>query len=98
MDEAMTLDQINARIAEIQQRKAERQAFQRMYRPSKATATWDYVAEGNRSGLDKISSDEAAYHNMLRQQEQQNRMLKEQQKFTALQNELNRKNALEISK
>lgn len=89
----MTLDEINARIAQLEQRIAEKKAYQRMYKPSKATATWDYVAEGDRSGLDNIHNEQTAYHNMLRQQEQQNRMLKAQQDFTAEQNRLNRDNA-----
>ncbi len=79
----MTLEEINARIAQLEQNIAEKKAYQRMYRPGKATATWDYVAEGDRSGLDNIQNEETAYHNMLRQQEQQNRMLKAQQDFTA---------------
>lgn len=89
----MTLEEINARIAQLEQNIAEKKAYQRMYRPGKATATWDYVAEGDRSGLDNIQNEETAYHNMLRQQEQQNRMLKAQQDFTAEQNRLNRDNA-----
>lgn len=89
----MTLEEINARIAQLEQNIAEKKAYQRMYRPGKATATWDYVAEGDRSGLDNIHNEETAYHNMLRQQEQQNKLLKAQQDFTAEQNRLNRDNA-----
>lgn len=94
----MTLEEINARIAQLEQNIAEKKAYQRMYRPGKATATWDYVAEGDRSGLDNIQNEETAYHNMLRQQEQQNRMLKAQQDFTAEQNRLSRQNALDLAK
>ena len=89
----MTLEEINARIAQLEQNIAEKKAYQRMYRPGKATATWDYVAEGDRSGLDNIHNEETAYHNMLRQQEQQNKLLKAQQDFNAEQNRLNRDNA-----
>ena len=89
----MTLEEINARIAQLEQNIAEKKAYQRMYRPGKATATWDYVAEGDRSGLDNIQNEETAYHNMLRQQEQQNKLLKAQQDFTAEQNRLNRDNS-----
>lgn len=89
----MTLEEINARIAQLEQNIAEKKAYYRMYRPGKATATWDYVAEGDRSGLDNIQNEETAYHNMLRQQEQQNKLLKAQQDFTAEQNRLNRDNA-----
>ena len=94
----MTLEEINARIAQLEQNIAEKKAYQRMYRPGKATATWDYVAEGDRSGLDNIHNEETAYHNMLRQQEQQNRMLKAQQEFTAEQNRLSRQNALDLAR
>lgn len=94
----MTLEEINARIAQLEQNIAEKKAYQRMYRPGKATATWDYVAEGDRSGLDNIQNEETAYHNMLRQQEQQNKLLKAQQDFTAEQNRLSRQNALDLAK
>jgi len=89
---------IDERIAELEQRIAEKKAYQRMYRPNRNMAAWDYVAEGDRSGYDKIDASEAAYHNMLRQQEQQERMLGLQQDFTAKENELNRINAQEIAK
>lgn len=88
---------IDERIAELEQRIAEKKAYQRMYRPNRNMAAWDYVAEGDRSGYDKIDASEAAYHNMLRQQEQQNAILKAQQEFTAEQNRLNRENAKEIA-
>lgn len=81
---------IDERIAELEQRIAEKKAYQRMYRPNRNMAAWDYVAEGDRSGYDKIDASEAAYHTMLRQQEQQNAILKAQQEFTARENALNR--------
>ena len=93
----MALDIIDSRIAELKQRIAEKKAYNRLYRPNRNIATWDYVAEGDRSGYDKISSEEAAYHNMLRQQEQQDKMLQAQQDFAAEQNRLNRENAEKIA-
>ena len=88
---------IDERIAELQQRIAEKKAYERLYRPSRNMAAWDYVAEGDRSGYDKIDASEAAYYNMLKQQAQQERMLGLQQEFTARENELNRKNALKLA-
>ena len=88
---------IDERIAELEQRIAEKKAYQRMYRPNRNMAAWDYVAEGDRSGYDKIDASEAAYHNMLRQQEQQKALLEAQQKFTAKENDLNRKNAINLA-
>jgi hypothetical protein len=102
------MDNLDERIAELEQRIAEKKAYQRMYAPHKYASTWDYVAEGDRSGLDRMDASEAAYHNMLRQQEQQERMLALQQAqqekmlglqqdFTAKENALNRQNAKDIA-
>lgn len=88
---------IDDRIAELEQRIAEKKAYQRMHSPHKYASTWDYVAEGDRSGFDKIEADEVAYRNMLKQQAQQERMLGLQQDFTAKENELNRQNAKDIA-
>lgn len=88
---------IDDRIAELEQRIAEKRAYQRMYPSHKYASTWDYVAEGDRSGFDRIDTSEAAYRNMLAQQAQQLNMLKAQQDFTARENELNRKNAKDIA-
>lgn len=89
---------IDERIAELEQRIAEKKAYERLYRPSRNMAAWDYVAEGDRSGYDKMDASEAAYRNMLSQQAQQLNVLKAQQDFTARENELNRQNALRIAK
>ena len=78
----MDIGAIKARIAELEQRKAERNAL-RGYRD---LAYLDYMVKGDRSGFDKIEADEVAYRNMLAQQ-----------KFTAEQNELNRRNALTLA-
>lgn len=80
------MSSIDDRIAELEQRIAEKKAYQRMYSPHKYASTWDYVAEGDRSGFDRMDAEEAAYRNMLAQH-----------KFTAEQNELNRKNALTLA-
>lgn len=78
----MDIGAIKARIAELEQRKAERNAL-RGYRD---LAYLDYMVKGDRSGFDKIEADEVAYRNMLAQQA-----------FTAKENELNRKNALALA-
>ena len=78
----MDIGAIKARIAELEQRKAERNAM-RGYRD---LSYLDYIAQGDRSGFDKIEADEVAYRNMLAQQA-----------FTAKENELNRKNALALA-
>ena len=78
----MDIGAIKARIAELEQRKAERNAL-RGYRD---LAYLDYMTKGDRSGFDKIEADEVAYRNMLKQQE-----------FNARENELNRQNALTLA-
>ena len=88
---------IDDRIAELEQRIAEKRAYQRMYPSHKYASTWDYVAEGDRSGFDGMDASEAAYRNMLEQQSQQLNMLKAQQDFTTRENELNRNNAIKLA-
>lgn len=78
----MDIGAIKARIAELEQRKAERNAL-RGYRD---LAYLDYMTKGDRSGFDRIDADEVAYRNMLAQQA-----------FNAKENELNRKNALALA-
>jgi hypothetical protein len=90
----MDIGEIKARIAELEQRKAERNAM-RGYRD---LSYLDYMTKGDRSGFDRIEADEVAYRNMLKQQAQQERMLGLQQDFTARENELNRINAQELAK
>lgn len=80
------MSSIDDRIAELEQRIAEKRAYQRMYPSHKYASTWDYVAEGDRSGFDKMDASEAAYLNMIAQQD-----------YNAEQNDLNRKNAKEIA-
>lgn len=88
---------IDDRIAELEQRIAEKRAYQRMYPSHKYASTWDYVAEGDRSGFDRMDAEEAAYRNMLAQQAHQLNVLKAQQEFNAKENELNRNNAKDIA-
>lgn len=88
---------IDDRIAELEQRIAEKRAYQRMYPSHKYASTWDYVAEGDRSGFDRMDASEAAYRNMLEQQSQQLNMLKAQQDFTSKENELNKQNAIKLA-
>lgn len=88
---------IDDRIAELEQRIAEKRAYQRLYPSHKYASTWDYVAEGDRSGFDNMDASEEAYLNMLAQQAQQLNMLKAQQDFNSKENELNRKNAKELA-
>lgn len=88
---------IDDRIAELEQRIAEKRAYQRMYPSHKYASTWDYVAEGDRSGFDRMDASEAAYRNMIAQQAQQLNMLKAQQDFTSKENELNRQNAIKLA-
>lgn len=75
----MDIGAIKARIAELEQCKAERNAM-RGYRD---LSYLDYIAQGDRSGFDKIEADEVAYRNMIAQQKFQ-----EQQR--ALDRELSR--------
>lgn len=78
----MDIGAIKARIAELEQRKAERNAM-RGYRD---LAYFDYMTKGDRSAFDRIDASENAYRNMLKQQE-----------FNARENELNRQNALTLA-
>ena len=78
----MDIGAIKARIAELEQRKAERNAL-RGYRD---LAYLDYMTKGDRSGFDRIDADEVAYRNMIAQQ-----------KFQEQQNALNRENALNLA-
>ena len=89
----MDIGEIKARIAELEQRKAERNAM----RGFRDVSYLDYIAGGDRSGFDRIANEETAYRNMLNQQAQQEKMLGLQQDFTARENELNRQNTLNIA-
>jgi hypothetical protein len=88
---------IDERIAELQQRIAEKKAYQRMYRPNRNMAAWDYVAEGDRSGYDKIDASEAAYHNMLAQQRFNEQQRLAQQAYNSKEKALDRELSLQIA-
>ena len=88
---------IDERIAELEQRIAEKKAYERLYRPSRNVATWDYVAEGDRSGYDKIDASEAAYYNMLAQQKYNDEQRKAAQLFNAQQREIDRNLSRELA-
>ena len=88
---------IDERIAELQQRIAEKKAYQRMYRPNRNMAAWDYVAEGDRSGYDKIDASEAAYHNMLAQQRFNEQQRLAQQAYNSKERALDRALSREIA-
>jgi len=68
------LSEIDAEIARLKQRIAEKRASDRFY--NKPASTFDYIISGDRSGLDRIA----------------------QQRMTEEQNNLNRANALILSK
>lgn len=70
----MTLDEVNARIAALEQKIAEKKAMDARY--NRPASTFDYIISGDRSGLDRIA----------------------QQKMTETQGDLNRANALILSK
>lgn len=83
----VNMEDLSSRIAQLKQEIAEQEAYQRSpYNRYHYGHIWDAIA-GDRSGLDAEAADEAAYRNMILQQ-----------KFQAEQNELNRQNALAISK
>jgi len=75
-----TLEEVDADIAETKRQIALGNAFNRR------AARFDYILEGDRSGLDAIAN---AVNNAVAREAQQ--------KFQAEQNELSRKNALEIA-
>ena len=79
----MDIGEIKARIAELEQRKAEREAL-RGYRD---LSYLDYISKGDRSGFDKVEADEIAYRNMLAQQ-----------KFNEQQKSLDRELSRELAK
>lgn len=88
---------IDERIAELQQRIAEKKAYQRMYRPNRNRAAWDYVVEGDRSGYDKIDASEAAYHNMLAQQRFNEQQRLAQEAFNSKERALDRALTREVA-
>lgn len=70
-----SIDEIDARIAELEQRIADKEAYQRDYHPNRMGALWDAIT-GNPGYLQALDNAHAAYQNMLRQQEQETKMKK----------------------
>lgn len=54
----MTLDEVNARIATLEQKIAEKKAMDARY--NRPASTFDYIISGDRSGLDRIAQQQMA--------------------------------------
>lgn len=93
----MTLDEINEQIAKLMQEKAEDQALAHYVAP-RASSRFDYIMNGDRSGLDKFDASEQAYATMLAKQRMANDEAYKQILFNELSKEADRLNALKIAK
>lgn len=89
----MDIGAIKARIEELEQRKAERNAM-RGYRD---LAYFDYMTKGDRSGFDRIANEENAYKRMLLQQKFNDQQRIANQQFNAQQRELDRALSLALA-
>lgn len=89
----MNIGEIKARIAELEQRKAERNAM-RGYRD---VSYLDYIAGGDRSGFDRLANEENAYKNMLLQQKFNEQQRLASQKFNEQQKDLDRALSLALA-
>lgn len=89
----MDIGEIKSRIAELEQRKAERNAM-RGYRD---VSYLDYIAGGDRSGFDRLANEENAYKNMLLQQKFNEQQRLANQKFQEQQKELDRALSLALA-
>lgn len=89
----MDIGEIKSRIAELEQRKAERNAM-RGYRD---VSYLDYIAGGDRSGFDRLANEENAYKNMLLQQKFNDQQRIANQKFQEHQKELDRALSLALA-
>lgn len=100
----MELSDIDARIAQLKEQIALKEAAQKQVKESYHNPyskyhygyIYDAIA-GDRSGLDREASEEAAYQKMLMEQAQADKVRAEQTYNTAYENELNRQNALKIA-
>lgn len=54
----MTLDEVNARIATLEQKIAEKKAMDARY--NRPASTFDYIISGDRTGLDRIAQQQMA--------------------------------------
>lgn len=93
----MTLDEINEQIAKLMQEKAEDQALAHYVAP-RASSRFDYIMNGDRSGLDKFDASEQAYATMLAKQRMANDEAYKQRLFNELSKEADRLNALKIAR
>lgn len=92
----MTLDEINEQIAQLMQEKAEDQALAHYVAP-RASSRFDYIINGDRSGLDKFDASEQAYATMLAKQRMANDEAYKQRMFNELSKEADRLNTLKIA-
>lgn len=92
----MTLDEINEQIAKLMQEKAEDQALAHYVAP-RASSRFDYIMNGDRSGLDKFDASEQAYATMLAKQRMANDEAYKQRIFNELSKEADRLNAFKIA-
>lgn len=100
----MELSDIDARIAQLKEQIALKEAAQKQIKESYQNPYSKYhygyifdAVAGDRSGLDKEAAEEAAYQKMLMEQAQADKIRAEQAYNTAYENELNRVNAREIA-
>lgn len=93
----MTLDEINEQIAQLMQEKAEEQALAHYVAP-RASSRFDYIINGDRSGLDKFDASEQAYATMLAKQRMADDEAYKQRVFNELSKEADRINTLNIAK
>lgn len=100
----MELSDIDARIAQLKEQIALKEAAQKQvkeaYHNPYSKYHYGYIYDaiaGDRSGLDREASEEAAYQKMLMEQAQADKVRAEQAYNTAYENELNRVNARDIA-
>lgn len=89
----MDIAAIKARIAELEQRKAERNAM-RGYRD---VSYLDYMVNNDRSGFDRIDASEQAYRNMIEQQKFHDDQRQATQLFNEQQREIDRELSRELA-
>lgn len=100
----MELSDIDARIAQLKEQIALKEAAQKQlkeaYHNPYSKYHYGYIFDavaGDRSGLDKEAAEEAAYQKLLMEQAQADKIRAEQTYNTAYENKLNRDNAKEIA-
>lgn len=100
----MELSDIDARIAQLKEQIALKEAAQKQIKESYQNPYSKYhygyifdAVAGDRSGLDKEAAEAAAYQKLLMEQAQADKIRAEQAYNTAYENELNRVNARDIA-